>query len=127
MRRCEDQCTNDAFPSEGTPVITHDVLPKIPLIWGRTLPTNNRIYPWATSPRTITVSNVDRKGGATSYVRFTPNSDRKSGLPQTVMSALPPKADMCSVVADVRYGPIADIALIIRSTRRHDQLTSVVS
>ena len=30
---------------------------------------------------------------ATSHVRFTPNSDRKSGLPQTVMSALPPKAD----------------------------------
>jgi hypothetical protein len=25
------------------------------------------------------------------------------------MSALPPKADMCSAVADVRFGPIADI------------------
>ena len=33
--------------------------------------------------------------GATSHVRFTPNSDRESGLPQTAMSALPPKADMC--------------------------------
>ena len=31
---------------------------------------------------------------ATSHVRFTPNSDRKSGFPQTVMSALPPKGDM---------------------------------
>jgi hypothetical protein len=26
--------------------------------------------------------------GAKAHVRFTPNSDRKSGLPQTVMSAL---------------------------------------
>jgi hypothetical protein len=26
-----------------------------------------------------------------------------------VMSALPPKADMCSALADVRYGPKADI------------------
>jgi hypothetical protein len=25
------------------------------------------------------------------------------------MSALPPKADMCSALADVRYGPKADI------------------
>jgi hypothetical protein len=32
--------------------------------------------------------------GAKRYVRFTPNSDRKSGLRQTVMSALPPKADI---------------------------------
>jgi hypothetical protein len=30
---------------------------------------------------------------AIDHVRFTPNSDRKSGFPQTVMSALPPKAD----------------------------------
>jgi hypothetical protein len=27
---------------------------------------------------------------------------------QQVMSALPPKADMCSALADVRFGPIAD-------------------
>jgi hypothetical protein len=36
---------------------------------------------------------------ATSDVRFTPNSDRKSGFPQTVMSALPQ--------ADIRRGVIA--------------------
>ena len=48
--------------------------------------------------------------GAKAYVRFAPDSDRKSGLPQTVMSALPPKADMCGALADVRYGPKADIA-----------------
>jgi hypothetical protein len=48
--------------------------------------------------------------GATGHVRFTPNSDRESGLPQTVMSALPPKADMCSALADVCFGPKADMA-----------------
>jgi hypothetical protein len=42
-------------------------------------------------------------------VRFAPNSDRESGFPQTVMSALPPKADMCGAVVHVRFGPIADI------------------
>jgi hypothetical protein len=26
------------------------------------------------------------------------------------MSALPPKADMCGAITDIRYGPIADIA-----------------
>src|ERR1043166_6988975 len=46
---------------------------------------------------------------AKGHVRFAPNSDRESGFPQTVMSALPPKADMCSALANVRYGPIADI------------------
>ena len=29
---------------------------------------------------------------------------------QNVMSALPPKADMCGAARDVRQGPIADIA-----------------
>jgi len=43
------------------------------------------------------------------HVRFTPNSDRESGLLQTTMSALPPKADMCGAIVHVRYGPIADI------------------
>jgi hypothetical protein len=48
--------------------------------------------------------------GATSHVRFTPNCDCKSGHLRFVMSALPPKADMCSALADVCFGPIADIA-----------------
>ena len=30
---------------------------------------------------------------------------------QKAMSALPPKADMCSALADVRFVPIADIDL----------------
>src|SRR5262249_52947589 len=47
--------------------------------------------------------------GATSHVRFTPNSDRKSGYLRFVMSALPPRADMCSALAHVRFGPKADI------------------
>jgi hypothetical protein len=34
--------------------------------------------------------------------RFTPNSDRGSAFPQTVMPALPPKADMCGATSDVR-------------------------
>jgi hypothetical protein len=46
---------------------------------------------------------------ATSHVRFTPNSDHKSGHPQTAMSALPPKADTCGATRDVCFGPIADI------------------
>ena len=48
--------------------------------------------------------------GATSHVRFTPDSDRESGLPRKVMSALPPKADMCSAFIYVRFGPIADLS-----------------
>jgi hypothetical protein len=47
---------------------------------------------------------------ARSDVRFTPNSDRESGLRQTVMSALSPIADMCGALAHVRYGPKADIS-----------------
>jgi hypothetical protein len=48
---------------------------------------------------------------AKGHVCFTPNSDRESGFPQTVMSALPPKADMCGAVGDVRFGPKADMSL----------------
>src|SRR5262249_10672171 len=44
------------------------------------------------------------------HVRFTPNSDRKSGLSQWAMSALPSKAEMCSALANVCFGPKADIS-----------------
>jgi len=47
---------------------------------------------------------------AKSDVRFTLNSDRESGLSQRGMSALHPKADMCSALAYVCFGPEADIA-----------------
>jgi len=43
------------------------------------------------------------------HVRFAPNSDRESGFPQTVMFALPPKADVCGANRHVCYGPEADI------------------
>ena len=43
-----------------------------------------------------------------SDVYFTPNSDRKSGTPRQSMSALPPKADVCSASAYVCSGPKAD-------------------
>src|SRR4029450_10633844 len=36
--------------------------------------------------------------------------DRKSEFPHKVMSALPPRADMCSAAWDVGFGPKADIA-----------------
>jgi len=39
-----------------------------------------------------------------------PNNNRESRLPQTVMSALPPKADVCGATRDVRFVPIADIS-----------------
>jgi hypothetical protein len=42
---------------------------------------------------------------AKTHVRFTPNSDRKSGFPQKAMSALPSKADMCGATRDVCFGP----------------------
>ena len=32
---------------------------------------------------------------------------------QKVMSALPPKADMCSALGDVRFVPIADIGALV--------------
>ena len=38
------------------------------------------------------------------HVRFTRNSDRKSGYQSRVMSALPPKADMCGATRDVCFG-----------------------
>jgi len=41
---------------------------------------------------------------ATTHVRFTPNSDRKSRHAVMVMSALPLKADMCGARRHVRYG-----------------------
>ena len=35
---------------------------------------------------------------------------KRTYAPQKAMSALPPKADMCGALADVRFGPKADIA-----------------
>jgi hypothetical protein len=38
-----------------------------------------------------------------------PNKDIRA---ERIMSALPPKADMCSALANVCFGPEADIALL---------------
>jgi len=43
------------------------------------------------------------------HVRFTPDSDTESEIPQKAMSALPPKADMCGANRHVRFGPKADM------------------
>jgi hypothetical protein len=37
---------------------------------------------------------------------------KRTFAPQTVMSALPPKADICSALAHVRFGPKADIGCL---------------
>jgi hypothetical protein len=42
---------------------------------------------------------------ASTHVRFTPISDRKSGPPRKVMSALPLRADMCGAHTQVCFGP----------------------
>jgi hypothetical protein len=63
-------------------------------------------------------------------VRFTPNSDRESEFPQRTMSALPPKADMCSALAYVCFGPKADMILFDHfisageQRRRHGEAAS---
>src|SRR5262245_66535619 len=41
-----------------------------------------------------------------------PIATEKADMPQLVISALHPKADMCSAVADVCFGPKADIAAV---------------
>jgi hypothetical protein len=40
-----------------------------------------------------------------------PIATAKADMPQMVMSALPPKADMCGAIAHVCFGPIADIVV----------------
>src|SRR5215831_15793889 len=45
---------------------------------------------------------------AKTHVRFAPNSDRKSGFPHNVMSALPPKADICAATGNICFAPDSD-------------------
>jgi hypothetical protein len=51
--------------------------------------------------------------GARRHVRFTPNSDRESEIPQKAMCALAPKADMCGALAYVCFGPKADTEVVM--------------
>jgi hypothetical protein len=66
---------------------------------------------WKGFPNVRFGSKADIRA-AKSDVRFTLDSDRKSEFPHKVMSALAPKADMCSALAYVCFGPKADMALI---------------
>ena len=52
-----------------------------------------------------------------------PIATAKADSHKTVMSALPPKADICSALAHVCFGPIADIALAKISQMQHDALS----
>ena len=52
--------------------------------------------------------------GAERRVRFTPNSDRKSGHAALVMSGLHPKADMCGALSNEFHNYIG----IIETRRR---------
>jgi hypothetical protein len=76
--------------------------------------------PWVKSRHMLAIGNV----------RFTPNSDRESEFPQRTMSALPPKADMCSALAYVCFGPKADMILFDHfisageQRRRHGEAAS---
>jgi hypothetical protein len=52
--------------------------------------------------------NGFQKGG-TSFPHMSALGQKQTFAPQKVMSALPPKADMCGATRDVRFGPKADI------------------
>ena len=60
------------------------------------------------NPANVRFGSIADICAAIRHVRFTPDNDRESGFPHKVMSALPPKADMCGATRDVRFGPIAD-------------------
>ena len=45
-----------------------------------------------------------------------PIATAKADMPQMVMSALPPKAEMCGATGDVRFGPIADSCTAAKGT-----------
>jgi hypothetical protein len=52
------------------------------------------------------------------HVRFTRDNDLESEFPHMVMSALPPKANMCGATTNVRYGgPLADTACVLLPPR----------
>ena len=46
------------------------------------------------------------------FVSMSALGQKRTCVAQEVMSALPPKADMCSASRDVRFVPIADITVL---------------
>jgi hypothetical protein len=72
----------------------------------------------------------NRKGGRAPAIRvegLDPLQDYVIGVLRKVtrMSALPPKADICGAVADVRFGPIADIGPPQRNTATRGRITLI--
>ena len=53
--------------------------------------------------RSTTWLSMSALGQKQTYAVHQPN--RESGFPHKVMSALPPKADMCGATRNVRFGP----------------------
>ena len=52
------------------------------------------------------IKTADRRA----FAAMSALGQKQTFAPQKVMSALPPKADMCSALGDVRFVPKADIA-----------------
>jgi len=75
------------------------------------LPFAGGLAPLGVSPAQNTLQRHVRFGSkadicaATNHVRFTPNSDRESGFPQNVMSALPWPSERPPVVAAFAQRP----------------------
>jgi hypothetical protein len=68
------------------------------------------------APQSKTITDIIARDAASALghkptyaVQIMSNNDRKSGLSQRDVSALPPKADMCGAQAHVSFGPKADI------------------
>src|SRR5262249_54642016 len=79
-------------------------------------PMPHRAFAWSGHKRWPAVRATaifDSRGSNCSRTRLVSALGQKQTFaPQKVMSALPPKADMCSAPSDVRFGPKADIALL---------------
>jgi hypothetical protein len=57
---------------------------------------------------------------------MSPLGQKQTYAVQNGMSALHPKADMCSAVVHVRFGPIADIAPV-SGARTHDEAVTLLN
>ena len=62
----------------------------------------------------VTAGAIGTAGGDYRHRPMSALGHKRTFAPQKVMSALPPKADMCSAKGHVRFGPIADISVKAR-------------
>jgi hypothetical protein len=81
-----------------------DLLDDFRKVWA-----GNKVIPESGHVRFESLADICSAKG---HVRFAPIATAKADFPQTVMSALPPKADMCGAAIDVRFGPRADFGEI---------------